>query len=854
MANTPLTPEHLERLKEAFERAIELETGPRDDFLRTFDADDADLGKRLRGLLDAHAQTRSALESPVSLDFPGDDDDDRWIGRRVGVYNITRRIGVGGMGAVYEAVRADDQFRKRVAIKLLRAQTVSESAVRRFRRERQILATLEHPHIAALLDGGVTAEGHPFFAMEYIEGEPLTTFCDARALSISARLQLFGQVCSAVQFAHESLVVHRDLKPANILVNADGQVKLLDFGIASLLPSALDGAEEETLTRAGASALTPGYASPEQLLGRPIGTRSDVYSLGIVLYELLCGKRPFDTGDAVRSDVERAMSDQAPARPSAAITSERLERLSERSRDRARTRVAGDLDAIVLKALRTEPERRYGSAEELSADITNHLSGRPVSARPDSLGYRFGKLLRRRRAESIAVALTLISIVTASLVAVRQAQVADRERVRALAEGERASEVTRFLTTMLGAANPGAFGRNVTVREVLDSASVKANRLADRPALESEIRLIIGGTFLSLGEFPLAEAQYQLAFAARNRLVPPSGRGAAAALSQVSMAKEFQGEFAAADSILRVADTLFRRHGFDTDEQRISHLDARGRILSHLGNSQEAEPILAEALALQRRQSPVNDSSLAASYTNLAVIQSDLGNNRSAETLMVAAVAAARRAYGNSHPHVAAILSPLASVQDRAGLAARAESTFRETIAMRRELLGDDHPDLAWSMFNFADFLLSAKRYAESTEWSRRVLALRGKTLKDEHPTVSGSMSLLGRALDGLDSLDAGERWLSESLTLRKSVYPAGHFLIASSEGQIGAHLTLRGQYARAEVLLVESERKLVAARGEAAPIVRDARTRLVTLYERWGKPDSVQVWQRRMAAAGKGS
>jgi serine/threonine protein kinase/tetratricopeptide (TPR) repeat protein len=846
MANTPLTPERLARMQECFERALELETEPRNEFLGTLEVEDADLAIRVRGLLDAHAQTERGFESPVSLEFEIDDDGtDPWIGRRVGVYEITRRIGVGGMGAVYEAVRKDDQFRKRVAIKLLRAQAVGDSAVRRFRRERQILATLEHPHIARLLDGGVTPDGHPFFAMEYVEGEPLTVFCDSRALPITARLELFRQVCSAVQFAHQSLVVHRDLKPANILVSADGQVKLLDFGIASLLPSALDGAEEETLTRAGARALTPGYASPEQLLGLPIGTRSDVYSLGVVLYELLCGKRPFESRDR--------HSDAEPARPSAAITAERLDRLSERSGDRARTRIAGDLDAIVLKALRTEPERRYGSADELSADIRNHLAGLPVSARPDSLGYRFGKLLRRRRAESVAVALTFISIVGGSVVALRQARVADRERVRAEAEGERAAEVTRFLTTMLGAANPGSFGRDVKVREVLDSASMKADSLTGQPALESEIRTIIGGTYLSLGELPLAEAQYDRAVMAANRIRPVRGRSVAAALSQLSTAKEFQGQFAAADSILRVADTLFARHGFDNDEQRISHLDARARLLGALGNTKEAEPIFAEALALQRRQNPPNDSSIAASYTNLAVAQSDLGNNRSAETLMVAAVAAARRAYGNSHPHVAAILSPLASIQDRAGLTARAESTFRETISMRRALLGDEHPDLAWSMHNFADFLMVAERYAESVEWSRRVLAMRGKTMQDEHPLVPASMSVLGRSLDGMDSLDAGERWLRESLAVRRKIYPPGHVLIASSEGQLGAHLTLRGQYARAEVMLLDSERKIVAARGDGAPIVRDARARLVKLYERWGKPDSVRAWQDRMARAAKG-
>ncbi len=854
MSSVPLTPERLARLQDCFERALELDTDARDTFLRTLYGDDADLATRVRGLLDAHAQTSSGFESPVSVEFGIDDDLDRWIGKRVGVYDIVRRIGVGGMGAVYEAVRDDDQFRKRVAIKLLRAQTVSESAVRRFRRERQILAALEHPHIATLLDGGVTADGHPWFAMEFVEGEPITAFCDDRALPITARLELFRQVCAAVQFAHQNLFVHRDLKPHNVLVNAGGQVKLLDFGIAALLPSALDASDDETITRTGVRALTPGYASPEQLLGRPVGTRSDVYSLGVVLYELLCGRRPFESRPGSPSDVERALSDASPERPSAAITAERLQRLSGRSGERVRTRIAGDLDAIVLKALRSDAERRYGSADELSADIHHYLTGRPVLARPDSVGYRLGKLLRRRRAESIAVALTLVSIVGGSFAALLQARVADRERVRAEAENARATEVRHFLTTMLGAANPGSFGRDVRVREVLDSASISANRLTGQPTLEAEIRMIIGGTYLALGEFALAEREYHSAVDAESRLAPAGGRGAAAALSRLSMAREYQGQFASADSILRVADTLFARHGFADDEQQISHLDARARLLSSLGNSKDAERLFTESLKLQRRQKPLNDSSIAASYTNLAVIQSDLGDNRSAETLMVAAVAAARRAYGDAHPHVAAILSPLASIQDRAGMPARAESTFRETITMRRALLGEQHPDLAWTMYNFADFLLSKGRHAESAEWSRRVLALRGHTMQDEHPLVSATMTVLGRALDGLDSLDAGERWLRESLAVRKAVYPREHFLIASTEGFLGAHLALRGHYQRAEAMLRESERRLVAARGDGAPIVQDARARLVTLYERWGKPDSVRVWRERMArGAGAG-
>ncbi|MEO8334761.1 MAG: serine/threonine-protein kinase [bacterium] len=840
MRHVALTPERLAEMQDCFERALDLPREERDTYLRSVHARDEDLATRVRALLDAHARTGSELQSPVSADIVLDLTTDRRLGSHVGAYEIVRLIGFGGMGTVYEAVRADDQYRKHVAVKFLSAQATSDTAIQRFRRERQILANLAHPNIAALIDGGVSDDGQPYFVMEYIEGEPLTRWCDARLLAVPARLELFRQVCAAVQYAHQSLVVHRDLKPANILVTGDGVVKLLDFGIAKLLPSDADDSHEFPLTRAGTRAFTPDYASPEQLLGQPIGTRSDVYALGVVLYELLCGARPFELRGKSHSEIERLVSQETPTRPSVALGDARAVALSERSPTKARGRLEGDLDAVVMKALRKEPERRYGSVDELSADLGRYLGDHPVSARPDDFAYRLGKLVRRRRVETIAAVLVTASVIAAVVVSTRQARVANVER-------ERATEVTAFLTTMLGAANPGSFGRDVKVREVLDSASVKANGLAARPELEAETRGIIGGTYLALGEFELAERQYRAAVAARERAAPNGDRATAVAIERLSMAIEFQGRYAAADTLLRSSTAMFDRFGYGNDVVRADHLDNRARILGALSKGAEAEPLFLEALAIQRKLKPRNDSALASAYTNLAVVQSDLGNNASAETLMVAAVAAAKRAYGPVHPLVAAILSPLASVQERAGAIARADSTYLEGLAMRRTLLGEEHPDYAWSMFNYADHLLSVGRYAEAAEWSRRVLRLRGRTLKDSHPAVSTSMGLLGRALARMDSLDVAEKWLRESLALRRANYEPGHYLIASSESILGEHLALRKQFPQAETLLLRSERALVAARGEKAPIVGDARKRIVAMYDAWGKSDEAARWRAKL-------
>ncbi len=856
MPDRVLTPERFAALQDAFEAALDLSAAEREAYISSVAAHDAALATRVRALLAAHLRDEDALERPAladamshALDDGAEATADRWVGRRVGAYEIVRRVGAGGMGTVYEGVRADDQYRKRVAIKLLSAQAASDTAVRRFRRERQILANLTHPNIAALFDGGVTDDGQPYFALEFVEGEPITAWCDRRALGIAARLALFRQVCAAVQYAHQSLVVHRDLKPGNILVADDGTVKLLDFGIAKLIPTDGDESAELPLTRAGSRAYTPDYASPEQLLGLPIGTRSDVYAMGVVLYELLCGAPPFDLRGRSAADVERVVSEATATRPSAALTEERARMLGERTAGRVRAAVAGDLDAIVLKALRKEPERRYGSADELAEDVRRHVEGRPVAARPEGLPYRLGKLVRRRRLETAAVALTLVAVVAGITTSTLQARRAEEERRRADVERDRATEVAAFLTTMLGAANPGSFGRDVKVREVLDSASTKANALRPRPALEGEIRDVIGGTYLALGEFERGEAEFRAALAARRRSAPAGDRATAVALERLSQAVEFQGHYAAADSLLRQASALFARHGFADEQSRGVHIDSRGRILAYLGRMAEAEPLFREGIAIELRRRPPNDSSLASSYTNLAVVQSELGNNASAETLLVAAVAAAKRAHGPVHPLVASIMSPLASVQSRAGAHDRADSTYLATLAMRRQLLGEEHPEYAWTMFNYADQLLLVGRYAESAQWARRVLALRGKTLQDAHPAVGTAMSLLGRALARMDSLDAAERWLRESLAVRRANLPPGHFLLASSESILGDLLRMRKQYPRAESMLVAAERALVAARGERAPIVADARKRLVDLYDAWGRPEQAARWRARLAA-----
>ncbi len=844
MPDAPLTSAQLERLQALFEAVLEQPRTEWAAFLEARVPDDAPLRAEVHALLDAHERTETAFRSPVSRSTLIDPStgEDRWIGLRIGAYEVVRLIGLGGMGTVYEAARADAQYEKRVAIKFLHRHAGSSAALARFRAERQILANLNHPNIAALVDGGVTTDGQPYIVMEYVSGEPVTTWCDAHRLSVPARLEIFLQICAAVEAAHRGLVVHRDLKPGNILVTDDGRVKLLDFGIARLLPVE-GGTDTAPLTLAGSRSFTPDYAPPEQVLGHGVDTRADVYALGVLLFELLAGQRPFDLKGRTLTEIERIVCETDPGRPSDVIDETRAPLLGARTAARACAAVAGDVDAIVQMALRKERERRYGSADLMARDVRRHLDRRPVEARPNGIGYTVRRLIRRRRVETTAGVLVLVSLVAGLAVALAQARRAD-------AQSRRATRVTEFVTTMLGSADPATLGRDVTVREVLDSAAMRADTLARDPALESEIRLVIGRTYMGLGEFAAAQGQFRLAVAAHRRSAPDGDPETAIALAEQSRAYEYLSDYAAADSVLTVETELLSRHPHRDRLAQADFLDQRGRILDRLGRSAEAEPLLAEALAMTLAVAPGRDSLLANAYANLGHATSEVGKLAESESLYVKAIAAAHRAFGDEHPELAAMLSPYAVVLERAGKFALADSTYREVLTMRRKLLGEEHPEYAWTMFNYADFLLGQKRYAEAAEWARKVLRLRGRTLAPTHVAVSTALKVLGQALGAMDSFPAAEASLRESLALRRQTLPEGHWLIASSESVLGGHFVLARRFGEAEALLVPAERRLVEARGERAPVVADARGRLVQLYEAWGRPADAERWQAEILAS----
>ncbi|MEO7755909.1 MAG: serine/threonine-protein kinase, partial [Dokdonella sp.] len=514
-----------QRVRELFDRAVELPTAERAAFLDDACAGEAEIRGEVEAMLraDADAVATSALvnANPELVDALNaqarEHERDALIGRRIGAWRLQREIGRGGMGAVYLAERDDGEYVQQAAVKLVRAGWDAEALLQRFRDERQILATLNHPNIARLLDGGMAEDGKPFLVLEYVDGSTLAAYSDSRRLGIAQRLALFLAVCDAVAHAHRSLVVHRDLKPSNILVDVDGQVKLLDFGIAKLLQPGTAGTATATALRA----VTPEYAAPEQIQGRPVTTGVDVHALGLLLYELLTGRRPYGASGSTPAAYEQAILTQEPPRPSrTAVQADDQTAAFAQARSlqpaSLRARLRGDLDAIVLKALRKEPAQRYASVEAMADDVRAYLAQSPVKARRGNFSYRTTRFLQRHALATGLALIALLSLVGGFGIAVWQARVAGEQRDMAQSEARKSGAVVDFLTGVFADADPAnTDGRNPTATDLLAQgvASIDAQTDLD-PATRSALLVAMGRAHTGLGDGKAVQALMERALEA----------------------------------------------------------------------------------------------------------------------------------------------------------------------------------------------------------------------------------------------------------------------------------------------------------------------------------------------------
>jgi len=664
-----LTPERWQKVKNILGPALEMEPAKRPAYLEKACASDASLRADIDRLLVAEDEAGPAFLSGLSpaCAILGDDEaKDLWIGKRIGSYVIVERIGSGGMGEVFRALRADDLYERDVAIKLVRVGADADSVIRRFRHERQILASLDHPNIAHLLDAGTTPDGVPYVVMELIEGEQIDDYCDSHNLSTNARLELFLQVCSAVQYAHQRLIIHRDIKPTNILVTKAGYAKLLDFGIAKILhPDTGDGSFDPTMT---IRMLTPGYASPEQIKGNAITTATDVYSVGVVLYELLTGHHPYRSSDDTVEKIAHAVCEVEPRKPSSMVrrpeASARDHSLQSaelplaRDRQKLSRQLTGDLDNIILMALRKEPQRRYSSVEQFAGDIRRHLESLPVIARKDTFSYRASKFITRHRTGVGAAAVVGLVLLAGVMITRREAQIARAQQARA---ERRFNDLRRLANSLVFEIHDSieAVPGTITARKLITQRSLEyldslAQEAEGEWSLQSELAAayikvgdVQGQSYnANLGDTQGALASYRKALAIRQSLAVVDPENATNRL-ELAKSNNKVGDMLAKIGDLSGASASFREArltaeslvaqdptSLDKGHELVLSYTRNGYVLEDMGDSGGSLASHREALAVAQRQityhpaDPLVCHDLATSYNNVGVLLAKTGSLR----------------------------------------------------------------------------------------------------------------------------------------------------------------------------------------------------------------------------------
>ena len=670
--------------------------------------------------------------------------------RRIGRYRILEPIARGGMGAVYLGERADGAFEQRVAIKLARRFSDTPERRRRFLDEQQILARLEHPGIARLIDGGIwegdewSDGGRPYLVMEYADGRPITDYCREEGLDLDARLELFRSVCDAVHYAHRNLVIHRDLKPSNILVSTDGQVKLLDFGIATVLEDDADTATTRT------PVMTPEYAAPEQVLGEPLTTSADVYALGLLLFELVGGDRLHRFGEATAVEIERTVCALEPTPPSR----------TARSRGLAwARRVEGDLDSIVLKALQREPERRYPSARALAEDVGRFLDQRPVEAQPDRWSYRLGKFLARYRWQAVAAGLGLILLVAAAVVASASALRAQRALEEARVEAAKTAQVVDFLRELFAAADPRQTGgEERSIDDVLETGTARIAELDDQPEVQALLLSELGRIHTTLGGYDLAVSELERAASLQRDL--PGDPALAVTLHHLAIAEDERGNLEAAEAAAREALAVRRATLAPGHPDIGESLDRLGAVIAGQGNYEEAEPLMREAVALLQRSAGENDARTLTALHNLAWLQGRLEQYAEAEGTYREVVRLAEARYGPNDPELLVSRDSLAVALRRQGKLDEAEVIFRDVLERRRATLGEDHQAVGYTLHNLARLRVEQGELDEAVRLFEAALANWFVSLGPEHPNLGVASANFGRVLERLGrSAEAREQY-----------------------------------------------------------------------------------------------
>jgi len=704
-----LSPEQWQKISPHLEQGLTLYGEERARWLQELRAKDAELASQVQALLDDQAEAmragflekRPATEALTSAAVAGE---------TIGAYRLLSQIGQGGMGMVWLAERSDGRFQRKAAVKFLSLGLAGKAAEERFRREGAIVGRLSHPHIAELLDAGVTAEGRPYLVLEYVDGEPIHRYCDEHKLDVSERCRLFLDVLSAVAHAHSSLIVHRDIKPSNVFVSRGGQVKLLDFGIAKLLEGEGSDGSATRLTHEAGSALTPEFAAPEQITGSAVTTATDVYALGVLLYLLFSGQHPAGPGPHSAAALVKAIVETEARRvsevaeTSSAAEAGRVAGGRATSPEKLRRELQGDLDTIVAKALKKDPKERYASVGELADDIRRYLSSEPIRALPDTFAYRARKFVRRNRLAVALASVALLAVIAGAAGTLLQARTARKQRDAAIRERDRANRVVRFMTDLFKVSDPSqSSSRNVSALELLDKAAKDiASGLSKDPELQAQMMEVMGTAYTNLGDHKQSEA------------------------------------------VLRRAIEISRDSAGPTAPETMILKDYLGSALAQEGKFAEAEALQREVLDQQSRSLGPEHPDTLETLGDLASTLGMAGKFQEAERLGREAVDKDRRVFGPEDHHTIAAMDDLAATLGEQGRFADSVELEKQTIEIERRVYGPDHLGVLMATGNEADSLYLMGRFNEAQQLWEQELEITLRVLGPNHQETARATYNLG--------------------------------------------------------------------------------------------------------------
>ena len=722
-----MDPDRWKKIEHLCYKAGNLSDSELKTFLADLERDNKKLSKELKSLLEQ--SDNPLLQSPLVhiRQIQHENENLTDSSRTIGPYRIIRTLGFGGMGEVYLAIRDDDEFEQFVALKVIRKGLVSEEVLKKFYQERQILADLNHPGIARLFDGGTTPDGLPWFAMEYIEGETITDYCNLRNLTLDKCIALFIKVCKAVQYAHQNLVVHHDLKPANIIITPGGDPKLLDFGIAKLMTLSEKSARSEKANKI----LTPEYCSPEQIANHTVSTTSDVYSLGVLLYKLLTNQLPYHFKNLKPDCIEQTICRTDPAVPSSVSGLAALK---------------GDLDCIIMKALRKDPADRYASVEQLKTDLVRYEQSLPISVRTSTIPYRLKKFSLRHKWGIGASAVILIVLMAFFTITIRQSRAIQARSVEVEKQRNRAEQISEYLTELFKSVDPSeAKDKSLTAVELLKrGVSRIENELPDQPVLQARLYLLSAEIYDSMG-----------------------------------MYKEG----------LKLAQKAHRLHLTLHNEPHsdiASSLNIRGWLYRQLGDYEKADSNLTAALAMRKQLFDTEHLDVARSLNDLAVLRQSEGKYAATDTLLKQAITIRKALVGDQHESVAVALSNYAALNWRLGEITEAVKLSRESLDVFRHSVGTENTRVATVMTNLAALLLMQNKKEEAEKFYRQALKIRLKLVGENHPDVAYSYAHLGNLLRSQGAFEEAEDFLTKALHLRRQLLGENHILTGDSRRVLG--------------------------------------------------------------------